>query len=80
MSLSCISWEEKAIRIYVTWVNLVFSMYIVSLMCQIINILGKIAAENAGSVFAYFCGGHKIIFHYNFIAPLKTTMFIKFII
>ena len=44
-------WEFKL------WaVNLDFSMYIFCLMCQSINLLGKVAVSNVGCVSAYFCG------------------------
>ena len=57
---------------YCLWeVNLFFYIYIVSLICQIVNLLWKIAVQNDGCAFAYFCGGHKNIFGYNFVAPLN---------
>ena len=40
-------------------VNLVFHMYIFSLMCQSVNLFRKIAVSNIGCVFVYFCGGNK---------------------
>ena len=34
------------------------------------NLVWKIAVQNVGCVFAYFCGGDKIILHYDFVALL----------
>ena len=45
-------------------------------MGQDVNLARKIAVQNVGFVFAYFCGGHKITFRYDFVAPLiKFTWF-----
>ena len=38
----------------------------VSLMCHSVNVKWKIAVQNAGCDFAYFCGGHKKIFWLQF--------------
>ena len=40
-------------------------------MSQSVNLSWKMAVQNACFAFAYFCGGHKIVFGYNFVAPLK---------
>ena len=42
-------------------------------MCQSVNILRKIAVENASYFFTYFCGGHKN----NFVIPLKFRKLIQ---
>lgn len=51
--------------------NLVFYMKRGSLMCHSVNVKWKIAVQNAGSDFAYFCGGHKKNFGYNFTNPFN---------
>ena len=38
---------------------------------QSVNLSWKIVIQNAGDIFAYFCGGHKIICGHNFVAPLN---------
>ena len=45
-------------------------MYIFRLTCRNVNLFSKIAVENVDWVSAYFCGRHKIIYGYNFVAPL----------
>ena len=40
-------------------VHLFFYILVVSLIYQSINLSCKITVQNAGCVFAYFCGGHK---------------------
>ena len=47
-------------------VNLFFYIYIVSLICEKVNLSWKIAVQNVGCVFAYFCGGHKNNFRLQF--------------
>ena len=45
---------------YCLWeMNLFFCILIVILICQSVDLSWKIAAQNAGRIFAYFCGGHK---------------------
>ena len=34
-------------------------LYLVSLVCQSVNLSWKIAFQNAACILAYFCGGHK---------------------
>ena len=46
-------------------------MSVVTLMCQSVYLSWKMAVQNAGCTFAYFCGGTKTIFGYNFVAPLR---------
>ena len=38
---------------------------------QSVNLSWKIVIQNAGYIFIYFCGGHKIICGHNFVAPLN---------
>ena len=40
-------------------------------MCHGVKLFPKIAVENVDWVSAYFCGGHKNKFRYNFVAALK---------
>ena len=45
---------------YCLWeMNLFFCILIVILICQSVDLSWKIAPQNAGRIFAYFCGGHK---------------------
>ena len=45
-----------------------------SLMCQSLNLSWEMAVQNAGCVFAYFCGWHKINLRCNFVAPLNISI------
>ena len=45
-------------------------------MCQSVNLSWKIAIQNASCVFAYFCDGHKVVFDYNIVTPLKFFLFL----
>ena len=42
-------------------------------MGQDLNLARKIAVENVGYVFAYFCGGHKNNFPIRFRRPFKAS-------
>ena len=44
-------------------------------MCKSVNLSWNKAVQNAGSVFAYFCGGHKNDIGYILVAPLETQFF-----
>ena len=52
-------------------INLVFYMWILSLICQRINLFRKIEIYNLGYVFAYFCGGYKNTFWLQFCSSFK---------
>ena len=43
----------------------------VSLMCQSVNLFGKIALKDANCVFAYFCGRHKNQLRLQFRSSFK---------
>ena len=52
--------EKRRPNKYCLWeVNLFFCILIVILICQSVDLSRKIAVQNAGRIFAYFCGGHK---------------------
>ena len=42
-------------------------------MGQDVNLAGKVAVQNVGCVFAYFCGGHKNNFPIWFRSSFKVT-------
>ena len=52
--------EKRRPSEYFLWeASKFFYIWIVSLMCHCVNLLWKIAVQNAGRVFTYFCGGQK---------------------
>ena len=57
-----------------------FPHKIFSLICQSVYLSWEIAVKNVVCISAYFCGGHKIIYGYNFVAPLifETEPFFEF--
>ena len=42
-------------------------------MCQSVNLSWKIAVQNAGCVFAYFCGGHRNNVRLQFCGSFNET-------
>ena len=55
-------------------------MQIFSLICQKVNLFSKIALQNVDWVSPIFVVDTKIIYTYNFVAPLKTDITLKIII
>ena len=52
--------EKRRPNKYCLWeVNLFFCILIVILICQSVDLSRKIAVQNAGRIFAYFCGENK---------------------
>ena len=45
-------------------------LYVYSSICQGVKLSWKTVVQNAGSVFAYFCGGHKNNLSLFFLSPL----------
>ena len=49
-------------------------MSIVSSMCQSVNTPGKIAIQNVGCFFTFFCGGHKNNLRLQFRSSFKNDV------
>ena len=43
-------------------------------MCQNLNLSWKIAVQNVGCISIYFVADTKLIYGYNFVAPLKYSV------
>ena len=56
--------------------DLISYMWVFSLMGQDVNLARKVAVQNVGCVFAYFCGGHKNNFPIRFRSSFKITSII----